>query len=79
MGLCIGEIGKKWLFGTGFALDEIDGLVGDFTIDRRAFGAAIHFQFPGLFTPLCRHDVGEHSTWVAARREAIAIRPECPV
>ena len=62
MGLRIGEIGKKWLLGTGLAFDEIDGLVGDFAIDRRALGAVIHFQFPGLLTSLCRHDVGEHGT-----------------
>ena len=76
MGLRIGEIGKKWLLGTGLALDEIDGLVGDFAISRPALGAAIHFQFLGLSPSLCGHDVGERGIWVAARREAIAIRPE---
>jgi len=36
MGLRIGEIGEKRLLGFGLALDEIDGVVGDFAIDRRA-------------------------------------------
>ena len=53
VGLRIGEIGKKGLFATGLAFDEIDGLVGYFAIDRLALFATVHFQFLGFFTALC--------------------------
>ena len=76
MGLRIGEIGKKRLLATGLASDEIDGLVGDFAIDRRALLATENFEFLRLFTSLGRHYVGEDGPWMAVRRKAIAIRPE---
>ncbi len=52
MGLRIRDIGEKGLLGFGLALDEIDGVIGDFPIDRLALLAAVHFQFPGRFTSL---------------------------
>ena len=52
MGLRIGEVGEKRLLGFGGALDEIDGVVGNFAIDRRALGAAVHFPLFGLLPSL---------------------------
>ncbi len=79
MGLRIREVGKKWLITIGFAFDEIDGLVGDLSIDRLTLVATVHCQFLWCFTSLRRHDVGEHGIRVTIWREAIAIRPEGPV
>jgi hypothetical protein len=36
VGLGVGEIGEKRSLGIGISLDEINGVVGDFAIDRPA-------------------------------------------
>ncbi len=74
VGLRVREIGEKSLLGFGLALDEIDGVIGDFPVDGGAFGTVKYFVFFGCLTALRRRDVSELDTCVLL--EAIAIGPE---
>ena len=72
--LRIGNIDEERLLCFGLALDEIDGVIGDFPVDGGAFCATIHFVFFGYLAALRCRDVSELDTSVLL--EAIAIGPE---
>jgi len=77
MGLCIRHVGEEWLPGLGFALDEVDRMAGDFTVDGRTLGTIIDLMLLGLLASLGGHDAGELNTGILLK--AVAIGPECLV
>ena len=79
MRLSVSKIREKWLIAPGFALEEVDRLIGDFPINYFAFVATEYRQFLRRLPFLGGHHVGEYCIGMATRRETIAVRPERPV